>query len=93
MWLCVSLLDMSARWVGSTEMDGRPVGFGTLTYSSGSTFTGERRGGWQCGHWVYVYDSDGDVKDVVFGDDGELISSVFRVSDTHQTTTTITTTL
>ena len=91
MWLCVSLLDMSAEWVGSTGVDGRPVGFGTYRYSSGTTYTGEYRGGRQCGHWVKVF-SDGRVRDEVY-DDGDYISSVFRVSDTHQTTITITTTL
>ncbi len=93
MWLCVLLLDMSFEWLGSTGVDGGPVGFGTETDSDGDTFTGERRGGGRfCGHCVIVY-SDGDVRDVVYDDNGNHISSVSRVSDTHQTTaTTITTT-
>ena len=92
MWLCVSLLDMSYEWVGSTGVDGRPVGFGTYTGSNGDTITGEYRGGWWCGHLVTVY-SDGRAEDVVLDDNGRIISSPYRVSDTHQTTSTITTTL
>ncbi len=90
MWLCVSLLDMSDGWVGSTEEYGQRVGFGTLTDSDGDTCTGERRGGEWCGHWVLVF-SDGHVRDQVYDDNGDWISSVDRVSDTHQTTATITT--
>jgi hypothetical protein len=92
MRLFVSLLDMSDEWVGSTDADDGAVGFGTYTDSNGYTVTGEHRGGGRrCGHWVVVY-FDGDVVDYMFDDDGNCISSVSRVSDTHQTTTTITNT-